>query len=208
MKKTLIFSIMGLLSVCLIAVACNSENAAANSTAENTKNAPSKTKQAQTQAKTHPAAATSNSGKKSAKDYDHMNVGGMKWLTMEEAGKIKNNDGKKFLVDVYTDWCGWCKVMDKNTFTDPGLKTYLEENYHLVKFNAEQKDPINFKGQTYEWMPAGRKGVNKLALEILGGRLSYPTLVYFDENLQKIKTSPGYKKPDQLMNELKVLDNS
>lgn len=207
MKKTLIYSILGLLAVCLVTVSCNSENAPANATADATNNAPAKTQPAPAK-KAHPAAATGQAGKKAPHDYDHMNVGGMKWLTMEEASQIKNNDGKKFLVDVYTDWCGWCKVMDRNTFTDPTLKEYLQANYHLVKFNAEQKDPINFKGQTYEWMPAGRKGVNKLALEILGGRLSYPTLVYFDQNLQKITASPGYKKPDQLMNELKTLDNS
>lgn len=133
-------------------------------------------------------------------------AGGLEWLTMEQAGKLSNADNKKYLVDVYTDWCGWCKVMDKKTFTDPKVQEYLDEKYHIVKFNAEQKEPIDFRGKTYEWMPAGRKGVNKLAMEIMNGRLSYPTLVYFDEDFNKLKVSPGYKKPDQLLAELKVLE--
>ena len=135
-----------------------------NTSAEGAKEGASVTKE--TAASKHPAVSANNKSKKKA-DHDnesHMKVGGMKWLTIEEADQLDNTDGKKFLVDVYTDWCGWCKVMDKNTFTDPGVKAYLEENYHLVKFNAEQKEPVTFKGQTYEWMPAGRKGVNKLSL--------------------------------------------
>ena len=137
----------------------------------------------------------------------HLDVGGMKWITMDQASELKNVDGKKFLVDVYTDWCGWCKVMDKKTFSDESVKKYLQENFHLVKFNAEQTDPVKFKNKTYAWSEVGRNGINTLAMEILGNQLSYPTLVYFDENLVKIKSSPGYKGPEQLLAELKGMDN-
>ena len=137
----------------------------------------------------------------------HLDVGGMNWITMDQASEMDNRDGKKFLVDVYTDWCGWCKVMDKKTFSDETVKKYLRENYHLVKFNAEQTDPIKFKNKTYSWSEVGRNGINTLAMEILGNQLSYPTLVYFDENLNKIAASPGYKGPEQLLAELKGMDN-
>ena len=137
----------------------------------------------------------------------HLDVGGMSWLTMDQASELENKEGKKFLVDVYTDWCGWCKVMDKKTFSDPALKKYLLERFHLVKFNAEQTDPIRFKDKTYEWAPVGKNGINMLATEIMGNQMSYPTLVYFDENLNKITSSPGYKGPDQLLAELKGMDN-
>jgi len=139
---------------------------------------------------------------------NHLNTGGMSWLTFEQAAKMKNKGSKKYLVDVYTDWCGWCKVMDKKTFTDPEIQAYLKENFHIIKFNAEQKGAIDFKGKKYEWVPVGRKGVNQLAMELLGSRLSYPTLVYLDENMNKIKSSPGFKKPEQLITELKVISGS
>jgi thioredoxin-related protein len=83
--------------------------------------------------------------------------------------------------------------MDKKTFTDPELIKYLNENFHVVKFNAEQKETLSFRGQTYNWQSSGRNGVNMLALELLQGRLSYPTLVYLNENLEPIRVSPGYK---------------
>ncbi|KXK40673.1 MAG: DUF255 domain-containing protein [Saprospiraceae bacterium] len=128
------------------------------------------------------------------------------WLTIEEADKIaqgKNN--KKFIVDVYTDWCGWCKVMDKKTFTDPEVIAYINEHFHVVKFNAEQREPVQYKGKTYEWVSSGRSGVNRLGYELLKGRLSYPSLVYMNEKMEPITVSLGYKEPVQLLNELKGL---
>ena len=131
----------------------------------------------------------------------------LEWLNIEQASEIgtKGSNNKKFLVDVYTDWCGWCKVMDKKTFTDPVLIEYLNKNFHVVKFNAEQKETVNYKGKTYNWEPMGRNGINSLGIELLQGRLSYPTLVYLNEKLEPITISPGYKKPEELMAELQSL---
>ncbi len=139
---------------------------------------------------------------------NHLNTGGMEWMTMKDAANSKNAGNKKYLVDVYTEWCGWCKVMDKKTFTDPVIQQYLKENFNIVKFDAEQKESISFKNKDYEWVGSGRKGINKLAIELLGSNMSYPTLVFLDENMNKIKSSPGYKNPDQLMQELRVIAGS
>ncbi len=132
--------------------------------------------------------------------------GGVTWNKIDDLEKLAKSGDKKILIDVYTSWCGWCKVMDKKTFTDPEVISYLNENFHVVKFNAEQKQPITYKGKTYEWVPSGRKGVNMLAHEMLNGRLGYPSLVYLDENLGKIRVSPGYKTPDKLLAELRGLE--
>lgn len=132
----------------------------------------------------------------------------LKWITVEEASKIaEGNNKKKFLIDVYTDWCGWCKVMDQKTFTDPALIEYLNENFYVVKFNAEQKDAVTYKGKRYEWQKSGtgRGGVNMLGYELLNGRLSYPSLVYLNPNLEPILVSPGYKEPERLLIELQAL---
>ena len=139
---------------------------------------------------------------------NHMKNGDLQWLTFEQAANMKNKGSKKYLVDVYTDWCGWCKTMDKRTFSDPEVQAYLNKNFHVIKFNAEQKEAVDFRGKKYEWQPAGRRGVNMLAMELLGSRLSYPTLVYLDENMNKIKSSPGFKKPDQLLSELRIITGS
>jgi thioredoxin-related protein len=82
---------------------------------------------------------------------------------------------------------------------------YLNENFHVIKFDAEQKSPVQYKGKTYNWEPAGRNGINALGIELLQGRLSYPTLVYLNEKLEPITVSPGYKTPEQLLAELQSL---
>ena len=131
----------------------------------------------------------------------------IQWLTWEEVTRRMEAAPRKIFVDIYTDWCGWCKVMDKKTFTDPAIQKYLKKNFHIVKFDAERKNPVPFKGKQYEWVAGGRRGINQLALELLGSRLSYPTLVYLDENMNKITSSPGYKTPEQLIQELKAIND-
>lgn len=118
------------------------------------------------------------------------------WLTFEEAVAITKNEGntKKVFIDVYTDWCGWCKKMDKDTFQNPEVATYMQDNYLMVKLNAEGKEPINFDGNTFEYVPSGRRGYHQLAAALLQNRLSYPTVVFLDENMKILSPVPGYQK--------------
>lgn len=130
---------------------------------------------------------------------------GLAWYSIDDLDKMKNISDKKVMIDMYTSWCGWCKVMDKKTFTDPEVVKYMNDNIVAVKFNAERRDPVAFQGESYEWIPTGRKGVNKLAMKMMSGRLGYPTMVYLDGSLNQIKSSPGYKKPNELLSELQAL---
>ncbi|MEK7254545.1 MAG: DUF255 domain-containing protein [Bacteroidota bacterium] len=117
------------------------------------------------------------------------------WLTWEQALEKQQTQKRKIMVDVYTDWCGWCKRMDAATFQKEEIAKYVNEHYYAVKFNAEQKDDIEFKGKTYKFVKQGMRGYHELAAEITRGRLSYPTVVFLDENLEVIQPIPGYKEP-------------
>ena len=117
----------------------------------------------------------------------------IRWHTVSEIDLLQKNESKMIIVDVYTDWCKWCKAMDQKTFTDPALKQYLNEKFHLVKFNAEDKSKVTFKGQEHMYVPSGRRGYNTLAVELLQGSLSYPSFVVLDENLKLMKVIKGYK---------------
>ncbi len=143
--------------------------------------------------------------KESADTHSTIVDGEVNWMTIDQADQLKGKTDKIFMVDVYTDWCGWCKVMDKKTFTDTEVQNYLDEGFHAVKFDAEQKAPINFDGNSYDWIPTGRKGVNKLAFKLLSGRLSYPSIVFLNSNLEPIQVVPGYKTPVQMMEVLKTI---
>ncbi len=115
------------------------------------------------------------------------------WLSWEEAVKKSEKEPRKIFVDIYTDWCGWCKKMDKATFQNAAIAKYMNANYYSVKFDAEQKEVINFRGKTYEFVKNGRRGYNTLAAELTQGRLSYPTIVFLDESINIIQPIPGFR---------------
>ena len=75
--------------------------------------------------------------------------GKINWVTIEEAIKLQKKEPKKIIMDVYTNWCGPCKMLDKNTFGNADVANYINKNYYAVKFNAEGNDKVTFKDKTY-----------------------------------------------------------
>jgi thioredoxin-related protein len=127
-----------------------------------------------------------------------------KWYTWEEAVELSKTKPKKIVVDVYTDWCGWCKKMDKAAFSNGDVKEYMADNFYAVKLNAEQREQIIFGRDTFGFVDTGNgKGVHTLAYALLDGKMGYPTLVYLDQDFRRIMVSPGYKEKDDLMKEMK-----
>jgi thioredoxin-related protein len=121
-------------------------------------------------------------------------AGGIKWMTWQEMQDAQKTEHRKVFVDVYTGWCGWCKRMDASTFRDPVIVKYVNEHFYAIKFDAETKESINFRGKDYRYIPQGMQGYNELAAEILNNQMSYPTSVYFDEDLNEIFPVPGYQE--------------
>lgn len=126
----------------------------------------------------------------------------IKWYTLEDAIERNSKEPRKFMVDVYTDWCGWCKRMDATTFSDAAVAAYVNANFYPVKFNAEMKDSLTLGERTYYFIDNGRRGYHEVAAILTKGRLSYPTIVYLDEELRHIGVEPGYKTAAQLSDKL------
>ncbi len=129
----------------------------------------------------------------------------IQWMTWEEAIKKSEKAPRKIFIDLYTDWCGWCKKMDATTFADPKVADYINKHFYAVKFNAEQKENIVYKGHTLKYIANGARGVHELAYSLLDGRLGYPSYVYLDEQQARITISPGYKTVDAMMKELQYI---
>jgi uncharacterized protein YyaL (SSP411 family) len=57
----------------------------------------------------------------------------VKWYSIEEAAALAQADPRPIFVDTYTDWCGWCKKLDKDTFSNPVIADILNTKYYPVK---------------------------------------------------------------------------
>lgn len=128
----------------------------------------------------------------------------IEWLDFETAVDRNEVDKKHFFIDIYTNWCGWCKKMDASTFTDPDVVAYLTENFHAVKMDAESKEGIVYNETLYEYkIYSGNKGYNELAVNLLSGKMSFPSFVILSKREAKLGVINGYQKPDQLISALK-----
>lgn len=114
------------------------------------------------------------------------------WLSFEEAEKKVKENPKPILVDVYTDWCGWCKRMMLTTYSDPQVADYINTYFYPVAFNAETKDTIRYQGTTYVNPAATGKGTHQLAAKLSPQRLSYPTTLFMNDQFQHSTLVPGY----------------
>lgn len=130
------------------------------------------------------------------------------WMTMDEALAAQKENPKKIFMDVYTTWCGPCKMLDKNTFSDKSVIEYVNKNYYAVKFNAEGNEPVTYQDFTYTnpRYQEGRKGRNSQHLLAHALKVNaYPTVVFFKENGDLIQAVPGYRTPKQLEIFLKMI---
>jgi thioredoxin-related protein len=133
----------------------------------------------------------------------------IQWLTWDEAITLNAQQPKKIIIDIYTDWCGWCTKMDKETFSDPTIIAIVNTHFYAVKLDAEQKEQINYKEHTFSFQPEhGRRGAHELAISLLDGRMGYPTLVFLDETEQRITISPGYKDINAMQLELSYISGN
>lgn len=122
----------------------------------------------------------------------------IEWLSLEEALKKAEKEPRPIVMDVYTDWCGWCKRMDAYTFVNPVIVDYISKNYYAVKFNAEMREPVTYLGKEYTPYQGPGKGPHTLVVTLTNGKLSYPTMVYLDAQGALVTVVPGYYVPRDL----------
>lgn len=137
--------------------------------------------------------------------FSFCNAQKINWITFQEAVELNKITPKKIFIDVYTNWCGWCKRMDQTTFQNQEVVDYINTNYYAVKMNAEMSDTIVFSGYTFvnEGGSNGRKGTHQLAIALLQGKMSYPSYVFMNEDTQLLTVAPGYREAKEFLPVLK-----
>ncbi|MFN5183228.1 MAG: thioredoxin family protein [Bacteroidota bacterium] len=148
--------------------------------------------------------------------------GPVNWISFGEAVEKCKLKPKMILIDVYTTWCGPCKMLSANTFANEKIAKYLNENYYCVKFDAETRELVKFtmpiqdtirdsKGKIkkittkpYEYVfpnqtPQGTpRGTHSFAVSILQGyQIAYPSIVFISKEIQRANVVQGYLPPQQ-----------
>ena len=130
------------------------------------------------------------------------------WMTFEEALEAQKNIPKKIFMNLYADWCGPCKIMDKKTLKNRDVVNYINKYFYAVKFNAEGDEKINFFNRkftnpNYDKNRKGRNSTHQLTffLRVEG----YPSIVFLSEDGDPMLPIMGYHNPQQLEFYLKLI---
>lgn len=113
----------------------------------------------------------------------------VQWRDWNSGLRAASASGRPVLVDVYTDWCGWCKRMDREVYARPEVRDYLAKRFVTVKLNAESEQAATYEGRSW----TGRTLASRF--DVTG----YPTTVFLRANGEKLVNVPGYLPPDRFL---------
>ncbi len=111
------------------------------------------------------------------------------WYNWEDGYQKAKNENKIILLDAYTEWCGWCKVMDEKTYTVKEVQEKVHKDFVAVKLNPELQGTYNFEDKSY----SGHDLIKKLSHNKFRG---YPTTFFVFPKTGKSYMEIGYKKAD------------
>ena len=123
-------------------------------------------------------------------------------MSLDEVREAQKTNPKNVLIDVYTNWCGPCKLMDKNTFSNPDIIRIINKNYYAVKFNAEGNETVKFMNKVFtnpnfDSTKTQRRNSSHPFTQFLGVN-AYPSTLFFDSEMNYLTPVRGYLNPKQI----------
>lgn len=122
----------------------------------------------------------------------------IEWMDFEEVMEKQEENTKKVIIKIYSDGCRWCKRMDEETFNDPGISNFVNDNFYAVEMNAAYREDITFQDKTYQFVKSGKQNYHEFIATLMKGDIGYPAVIFMDENMDVIQCVSGFKAPDLL----------
>lgn len=124
-------------------------------------------------------------------------------MGFEELEESLEEEKKPVVIYFYTDWCVYCKKMDKQAFKDPEIISALNNHFYAVKMNAESTENIKFDGQifTNEQVKTKRNAIHQIPLLLASRKntpVSFPVILVLDENFKVLRKSYEYLTTEKL----------
>lgn len=126
------------------------------------------------------------------------------WKSFEAVEKEAKENPRLIFIEVYTDWCKWCKKLENEVFTDSTIISLLNKNYYCIKLNGEEKNPIRFFNQEFRYHPITK--THELARALLNEDLSYPSIVILNTSYEIERIISGFQSKEELSIMLKTIN--
>ncbi len=118
------------------------------------------------------------------------------WMNMNELTVKMKSESRPVLIDLYTNWCYWCKVMDKRTYNNSKVISYINDHFYPVKLNAESKEIVKWKDKEYNYNENYK--VNDFTMYVTSGQPGFPTTVIFVDGHTEPVSIQGYLEPKEI----------
>lgn len=119
----------------------------------------------------------------------------IKWTTWDTVTDKYQKSDKKFMVYICYGGCKWCKQMEDSTFADNGIARFINVNFLPLRLNASSKNKITIDDKVYALKQHGNHEFNELAIELLNGNMTFPSIVFLDEHFKKISSYNRFIEP-------------
>ncbi len=118
-------------------------------------------------------------------------------MTFDKGLKDAAANKKYGFIDVYTDWCGYCKLLEAQTLKAKPVMAELKKNFVAIKLNAESEEVVTYKG----------KKITQRELSAMWGVEGFPTMLFLNHKGEIIGSFASFAEADLMVNLLRYISS-